>query len=207
MYSVLCIRGGLAGWAIWANSRRTGYTTGRLREIEGAWFKNFPLSLHVSLQDLSSLYVKEFATELYRFPYLPKSTKNFRYITVRYHLNLGFVCNFCTGAEGVTDRLRLHCSGAEVVPDSVTVYTVPVALLIKSHYCYCALLKSKIHITFPDNQIFDCSLVLYPSILPVSSSCFELYKIKKESTAGIENVKGLFKHFAEHCGEAVGHVL
>ena len=38
-------------------------------------------------------------------------------------------CNFCTGAEGVTDRLRLHCSGAEVVPDSLTVYTVPVAFV------------------------------------------------------------------------------
>ena len=37
--------------------------------------------------------------------------------------------SFCTGTEGVTVHLRLHCSGAEVVPDSPTVYTVPVAFV------------------------------------------------------------------------------
>ena len=40
-------------------------------------------------------------------------------------------CTFCTGTEGVTDRLRLHYSGAEVVADSLTVYTVPVAFVIQ----------------------------------------------------------------------------
>ena len=39
------------------------------------------------------------------------------------------VKHFCTGTEGVTVHLRLHCSGAEVVPDSLTVYTVPVAFV------------------------------------------------------------------------------
>ena len=37
-------------------------------------------------------------------------------------------CNFCT-ITGVMVQLRLHCSGAQVVPDSLAIYTVPVAFV------------------------------------------------------------------------------
>ena len=37
-----------------------------------------------------------------------------------------YQCNFCSVTEGVTDQLHLQWSGAEVVPDSLTIYTVPV---------------------------------------------------------------------------------
>ena len=50
---------------------------------------------------------------------LHKGSSQVRFTLYRY--------NFCIGTEGVTVQLRLHCSGAEVVPDSLTVYTVPVA--------------------------------------------------------------------------------
>ena len=75
-------------------------------------------------------------------------------------------CNFCTGTEGVADRLRLHCTGAEVVPNSLTVYTVPVAFVNQITVLLCIV---KEH-----DQTFNCSLVLFLNVLSVSSSCFEL---------------------------------
>ena len=37
--------------------------------------------------------------------------------------------NFCIGTERVTVQPRFHCSSAKVVPDSLTVYAVPVAFV------------------------------------------------------------------------------
>ena len=96
--------------------------------------------------------------------------------------------NFCTGTEGVTVHLRLHCSGAEVVPDSLTIYTVPVAFVNQVQVLLLRIVKEQkyiSHVLTTRHSIVRSFL----SVLPVSSSCFELYKIKKESTAGIENVK------------------
>ena len=57
--------------------------------------------------------------------------------------------NFCTGTEGVTVRLRLHCSGAEVVPDSLTVYTVPVAFVNQIAVLLLRIVKEhSFHLTF-----------------------------------------------------------
>ena len=41
-------------------------------------------------------------------------------------------CTFCSGTEGVSVQRRLHCSGAEVVPGSITVCILPV----QEVYCY-----------------------------------------------------------------------
>ena len=40
-------------------------------------------------------------------------------------------CKFCSVAEDVTDQLHLHYSAAEVVPDSLTLYHVPVQELLR----------------------------------------------------------------------------
>ena len=55
--------------------------------------------------------------------------------------------NFCTRIECVTVQLRLHCSGAEVVPDSLTAYTVPVAFVNKIAVLLLRIVKEQKYIS------------------------------------------------------------
>ena len=92
-------------------------------------------------------------------------------------------CNFCTGT-GVTDQLHLHCSGAEVVPNSLTVHTVLAPIVNQ----VLALLKNKVHITCPD--CLTCRLSAHyflecPS--GFTKFCVEYSKIEKGINGMNEN--------------------
>ena len=93
--------------------------------------------------------------------------------------------NFCTGTEGVTVHLRLHCSGAEVVPDSLTVYTLPVAFVNQIAVLSLRIVKEQIYIshvlTTRHLRLFARSFL---SVLPVSSSCLNYTRSKRNQLRG-----------------------
>ena len=97
--------------------------------------------------------------------------------------------NFCTGTEGGTVHLRLHCSGAEVVPDSLTVYTVPVAFVNQIAVLSLRIVKEQKYISHVLTTRHSIIRSFFPEYPSGFIKLFGLYKIKKESTAGIENVK------------------